>query len=427
MVMLAALREHGLSYVVDPKSSYKELSADKRAADYVQFPRQTLQFKAGDCDDLSAAYCALLEAVGVPTAFITVPGHIYAAFKLDQDGQEARQAFSTVEDLIVAKDGTVWVPIETTILKQGFLQAWAAGARQWREHQPAGRAGFHPTADAWGTYAPVAFGVGSFQLDSPPEAAVRATFAGEMERLVAREIRGREQQLLASLRQQEDPAARNRLGVLYARYGLEDEAREQLNLAIARRELAPALVNLGNLEYLKGRMNEAVAYYERAVRSDGQNATALIALPPRQPRAGELRGGPPLPRAGRGRRPAAGGAFRLPRPAGRGGAAGLRGGAARRSVGRMTMKAKLVLPTAAALALVGCPPAADPPAEIEALVTPPPPAGSLDASFGANGAVIIPVGPPGNSIDWCLGRCTPFPTAGFLWQGPAAAVTPCAD
>jgi hypothetical protein len=81
MAMLAALKEQGLSYVVDPKSSYAELSANEAAVDYVQFPRQTLQFKAGDCDDLSATYCALLEAVGVATAFITVPGHIYAAVR----------------------------------------------------------------------------------------------------------------------------------------------------------------------------------------------------------------------------------------------------------------------------------------------------------------------------------------------------------
>ena len=254
------------------------LSADKAAVDYVQFPRQTLQFKAGDCDDLSAAWCALMEAVGVPTAFVTVPGHIYVAFQLDQDAGEARQAFATVDDLIFAKDGTVWVPVETTILKEGFVQAWAAGARQWREHGAAGRARLLPTAEAWGTYAPVAFSAGSFQVGSPPEAAVRDAFAAEMERLVTREIRGREQTLLASLRQHEDPLARNRLGVLYARYGREDKAREQFNQAVARRELAPALINLGNLEYLKGRMGEAVGYYERAVKADSQSAPALIAL-----------------------------------------------------------------------------------------------------------------------------------------------------
>ena len=33
--------------------------------------KQTLEYRAGDCDDLSILYSALLESVGVETAFIT--------------------------------------------------------------------------------------------------------------------------------------------------------------------------------------------------------------------------------------------------------------------------------------------------------------------------------------------------------------------
>jgi hypothetical protein len=39
-----------------------------------------LYYRGGDCDDLSILYCSLLEVLGLDTAFITVPGHIYAAF-----------------------------------------------------------------------------------------------------------------------------------------------------------------------------------------------------------------------------------------------------------------------------------------------------------------------------------------------------------
>jgi tetratricopeptide (TPR) repeat protein len=279
MVMLAALKEHGLTYVVDPKSSYRELSANKAAVDYIQFPRQTLQFKGGDCDDLSVAFCALLEAVGVPTAFITVPGHIFPAFQLDQDAKEASRAFSNPDDLIIAKDTTVWIPVEVTILQEGFLQAWAAGAREWREQIPAGRAGFWRTAEAWETYQPVAFTVGSFQITTPAEAQVRASFEEEMQKLVASEIRERQQTLLAALQLAPDDArSRNELGVLYARYGLEEEARGQFTRIIAQREYAPALLNLGLLLFLHGRVEEATGYFERAVRADSQSAPALLAL-----------------------------------------------------------------------------------------------------------------------------------------------------
>jgi hypothetical protein len=72
-----ALELYGLIYIEDPSTPYKEFSGDKTAVDFLQFPRRTLQYKGGDCDDLSILYSALLESVGIPTAFITIPGHIY--------------------------------------------------------------------------------------------------------------------------------------------------------------------------------------------------------------------------------------------------------------------------------------------------------------------------------------------------------------
>ncbi|MCK4542225.1 MAG: transglutaminase domain-containing protein [Spirochaetales bacterium] len=71
---------YGLNYVVDPRTPYTELSQQREWIDFIQFPRQTLEYRAGDCDDLSILYCALLESVGIETAFITVPGHILMAF-----------------------------------------------------------------------------------------------------------------------------------------------------------------------------------------------------------------------------------------------------------------------------------------------------------------------------------------------------------
>jgi len=56
-----ALALYGLSYVVDSKSAYQTMSASASAVDSLQFPQQTLEYKAGDCDDLSILTAALLE------------------------------------------------------------------------------------------------------------------------------------------------------------------------------------------------------------------------------------------------------------------------------------------------------------------------------------------------------------------------------
>lgn len=279
MVFLHAMKSHRCAYVVDPSSSYFELSRNGEAVDTVQFPRQTLQYKAGDCDDLSATYAALLESSGVATAFITVPGHIYTALKLEMDEREAKRTFSRPGDLIVTEEGAVWIPVETTMLRDGFLAAWAEGASQWRKYSPEGQARLIPTAEAWRTYEPVAFGVSDFEVDIPLRENVAEEFGGEFNRFVSREISGREQDLLGRLRRRPgDSRLRNRLGVLYARYGRYSDAEEQFRAAVQGRDYAPGFINLGNISYLNKNYTGAREAYRRALDLDRDNKTALLGL-----------------------------------------------------------------------------------------------------------------------------------------------------
>ena len=64
-----ALNEYGLQYQIDPKTPFNAYSANTLSVDFLQFPRQTLAYSSGDCDDLSILYAALLEAAGVESAF----------------------------------------------------------------------------------------------------------------------------------------------------------------------------------------------------------------------------------------------------------------------------------------------------------------------------------------------------------------------
>ena len=110
MSLFDALKVHGLGYVSDPVAPFETKSTDKESVDYLQFPVQTLAYKGGDCDDLSIVYTALLEAAGVETAFITVPGHIYAAFKLGMSMEEAKGFFKDPQSLIDRGDDA-WLPV----------------------------------------------------------------------------------------------------------------------------------------------------------------------------------------------------------------------------------------------------------------------------------------------------------------------------
>jgi hypothetical protein len=154
--MFEAMKATGLRYVVDPASPYESVSRDSTAIAFLKFPMETVDTKAGQCDDLSVLYDSLLESVGVSTAYITTPGHIFAAFDLGMSPETASKSFAKAEDLII-RDGVVWVPVETTMVDEGFTKAWQTAAVEWREATNAGTAGFFTAKDAWKLYLPAGF------------------------------------------------------------------------------------------------------------------------------------------------------------------------------------------------------------------------------------------------------------------------------
>lgn len=269
-----ALDLQGVSYVIDPKSAYTAKSKDGAVIDFLQFPRQTLEYGAGDCDDLSILYAALLESVGVETAFITVPGHIFAAFALAAGPDEALRQFSQPDDLIL-RDGKAWVPVEVTARTDGFLSAWQTGAKEWRENLPAGQSGFLPVHEAWKDFEPV-FLPGTAAVAPPEKEKLLSIFRSEMERHIDREIRPEVARLQEEIRKSQNaPRMVNALGVLYARYGLHDKAETEF-AKNADRGYMPSLLNLGNIRYMKKDMGAAQGYYERAYKADPRNPQAIL-------------------------------------------------------------------------------------------------------------------------------------------------------
>ena len=271
-----ALRLYGVNYVIDPTTPYSEYHQKKMAVDYLQFPNQTLEYKAGDCDDLSILYCALLESVGVETAFITIPGHIYMAFKLNMSPEESRKSFLRDEDLIFFND-EVWLPVEITIRDKGFLEAWSAGAKQWREHET--DAQLIPVRSAWEVYEPVGFSGEVLPITIPDENAVSSAYLQEVMKFVERELYPQVQRMEERIQANpDDPRLINSLGVLYARYGVLDKAESRFEAALELDEYPPALVNLGNIHFLNGETGLAQQYYERARSQQPQNKAVLLAL-----------------------------------------------------------------------------------------------------------------------------------------------------
>ena len=283
MGVFETLRIYGMNYVIDPQSSFVEASQDELFLDYLQFPSQSLIYRAGDCDDLSILFAALLESVGIETAFITVPGHIFMAFSLDMTKNQAMKEFTNTDDFIFIENengSSTWVPVEVTMIQEGFLKSYRTAAKQWRDAVKKDVAGFFPIHQAWELYQPVGFNSGTLSLLFPDKDEIVTSYNQNLDAFVSQEIRSQVEYFENRISTRGDkPSVRNSFGILYARYGLFDKAEEQFKKALSlNRNAHNTMVNLGNIFFLKEDMEEALGWYERAAALAPDNHLVIAGL-----------------------------------------------------------------------------------------------------------------------------------------------------
>ena len=121
-----------LTYVNDPKAS----------KDRVQFPSETIVLRGGDCDDMTVCYSSLLASVGISTAFVDIvppqrldDAHIFILFDTEVPASQASLIGENPKRYVIRKnergEETVWIPVETTAITEGFQRAWEVGAKEY--------------------------------------------------------------------------------------------------------------------------------------------------------------------------------------------------------------------------------------------------------------------------------------------------------
>jgi tetratricopeptide (TPR) repeat protein len=271
-----ALLQDRIAYVDDPTSALT--TNNREIVDFIQYPQQTLDFRAGKCGDLTVLYCSLFEAVGVATALITVPGHILMAFDLEMTEEEAKRTFSNPDDLIYM-NGHVWLPIETTLRSGNFLDSWTEGIRQWRVGVQQETVAFYPVREAWQSYNPVVFSGQTETIAMPDSESVARSFTDTLAVFIDRQLGVRVAELQRQIKNSGgNPQLVNRLGLLYARFGQYTKAEEQFRAILDKQEIHCALYNLGNIYYLRGDYTEALSYYNRALKKAPNDPRSVLAI-----------------------------------------------------------------------------------------------------------------------------------------------------
>lgn len=278
--VFTALGNYGISYSVDPNSSYQDKSENAAEPDYLQFPRQTLTYRAGDCDDLSILYCSLLEALGIPTAFITVPGHIYVAFDPGLSPKAAEKIIADGRDYIVSEN-RVWIPVEITMVGKNFFDAWKQGLREWQNAAGNGAAALIPVTEAWTSFPSVALqdqAGSALERGRVNDKAILQSTQSAISAWAKTQIAGIEKQIKTRPEGPDSPEALNALGTLYARFGDYETAAGYFTRASAARPgYYPAVFNTGNVYYIQGQYAKASSWYAKARALKPQEPALLIA------------------------------------------------------------------------------------------------------------------------------------------------------
>ncbi len=274
-----ALGVMGLAYIVDPSSPFGEFSEKAASVDYLQYPRDTLARKSGDCDDLSVLFAASLENIGIGTALVDVPGHVFVIFNTGVSSGD-KAALGVPDNAVVAHRGTLWIPVEMTMVGTSFTKAWQRAADEYLEWSVKGKAEIIELQTAWEQFHPV-----TLPPETPKTAAVKreqieAKYPGEVETLIQQRLELLAGVHLAALKKNpKDTQALGRLGILYGEHGKYQEALEQFQKLLALdQQNALALNNSGNVYFLQERLDDARQAYEAALAIEPADTGILVNL-----------------------------------------------------------------------------------------------------------------------------------------------------
>jgi len=261
MQTFAGLSTLDLLYQEDASSPFTKVKGASQAVDLVNAARETLARRYGDCDDLTVLFCSMLETRNVESGFITVPGHILPAFNTGVRASDYAQVHPD-RSMTIPVEGELWIPVEATMLsgKNSFIEAWKRGAEYWNANE--GSRVFNSTRKAQLVFGPIPLEERDLGLqygDVKRTSSLYTSAVDEIGDLVIKAFR-------ASAEKSGNKQDFNRLGILAASLDRMKDAEDAFARALKLdAKFLPAVVNLGNLQFLRKEYSKAASTYKGAL------------------------------------------------------------------------------------------------------------------------------------------------------------------
>jgi tetratricopeptide (TPR) repeat protein len=178
------------------------------------------------------------------------------------------------EELLLERNGTYWVPLETTLIGKPFQDAVAKGAEEYAEQRKSGKASILDLEQAWQRFEPATMPATDWSAAAPGAQASQSRFDAEVSALFQRRYDALKQAYDAALAK--DPADADTLvdyGLLEHQAGRLSQAEARFQAALkAQPGNAAALNDLGSLAFEKGDFAAAEKSYLAATQADGADA-----------------------------------------------------------------------------------------------------------------------------------------------------------
>ncbi len=265
--MFEALRQGGIRYSGDKSTPYVDYHLSDQL-DYIQYPIQTLNSLSGDYDDLGILLASCLEAVQVPTAYITVDDDFILLIATGSSASVSANMFADPDTLL--DDGeNVYFGLSMAAFDKGFTASRKEGAKKVKSVL----AGDYPSAEfvnvdaAWQSYSPAVFSENGTYFETPSSSVITAG----MKKAVDEYINGDLSVVLARVKKEGD---HNKTGVALVRMGRYSDAKAEFQ----KDGSIKALNNLANVYMIEKNYSQAAATYRKVLSREPENSIAIKGL-----------------------------------------------------------------------------------------------------------------------------------------------------
>jgi Tfp pilus assembly protein PilF len=259
------IRALGINYVSDPwKSSENDI------LDQIQYPRETLASRTGDCDDSSVLLCAALENIGIRTKLIGTNDHVFMMFDTEFNEKNGYMVSMNPKDYVI-HEGRVWIPLETTMINEPFVKAWTSGAAGYHDRVAKGeKLELIDVRKAKETFPPA---------NLPPAGRPSTPPSERIVQLISRDLTDYsyyQSQLVSAdlnnLASSADPNAKLKQAITLAKAADYDAAVTTLGTPAT----AGAWNTLGNIYLLKNELPQAQEAYQKALELDNSDGGVYL-------------------------------------------------------------------------------------------------------------------------------------------------------